>query len=749
MILLSPTNALIATAVAVPLLLLLYMLKLRRRPMRVSTVAFWLRAPEDTQANQPLQPPRPSWLLLLHALLIAAIILAVGRPALQDPSPASPLTIFIIDQSASMAVIDAGQTQTRLQLAKAAAQAQCERALSGRSDRRVAVITCGLEAQVASSWTSAATLATAAIGQIEQTDQPASLARALELAKVIASNANEDGGPPEVAAFFYTDGVMEVPGTIGTLSSDGSMRIRSSIPIEIKQIGPVTKLKSPASSEASPQTAPLSSVQNNIVPLNRGLTMLSASRGEGADARMLTLFIEVASTFTAPVGGSMADDVPIVVRLNEGVLARRVVTVSQATATSTLQLIDVGSGVLNVQIELEDALASDNRAAMVLQAMPLPAILLVQPGNETSAAQRLLADVLAEVEHRRLTTITLAEYVAGEGEGDGAKATATSGEEYNCIIFDGVSPPRLPRVASLSFGASPPVNRVGRVGRVTGDNNMIEGEGTTLPVPDESVTFFWQRGHPLLRNISLDSLVIGDPSHFVISAGGQPVIDEIVTSRDGPIVIAFAATPRERGVAVRHVATSFELSGTNWPLQASFAIFVADALNFVTNRSDTSAGRSYRTNQPVMLRLEPALQASDNVLLVGPARITLPVPNGNGDEGTIPGSVTNSPAQMRELFAPPLPRVGVYRISANGEEGLPQTWREGTDQVVAVNLLDRIETLLEPRPMVAASATRPRLENGNAARPDVLAELWPYCIGIALALLCLEWHMYGQSRRKG
>ena len=68
MIFLAPLTGLIAAAVTVPTLLTFYLLRLRRRPVRVSTTMFWLPIGEDLEANVPLRMLRASWLLLLHLL---------------------------------------------------------------------------------------------------------------------------------------------------------------------------------------------------------------------------------------------------------------------------------------------------------------------------------------------------------------------------------------------------------------------------------------------------------------------------------------------------------------------------------------------------------------------------------------------------------------------------------------------------------------------------------------------------------
>ena len=84
MTLLAPADAIVAGVAGGLLLVLLYILRLRRRPMRVSTILHWPKAAVDAQANEPFQRLRPSWLMALQALAIALLALAAGRPALDD-----------------------------------------------------------------------------------------------------------------------------------------------------------------------------------------------------------------------------------------------------------------------------------------------------------------------------------------------------------------------------------------------------------------------------------------------------------------------------------------------------------------------------------------------------------------------------------------------------------------------------------------------------------------------------------------
>src|SRR5262245_26398067 len=92
-------------SLAIPIILL-YMLKLRRKQVQVSSTFLWAQLLRDQQANAPWQKLKRNLLLILQLLILAALVIAFARPALQVPAVASGSVIVLLDASASMNATD-------------------------------------------------------------------------------------------------------------------------------------------------------------------------------------------------------------------------------------------------------------------------------------------------------------------------------------------------------------------------------------------------------------------------------------------------------------------------------------------------------------------------------------------------------------------------------------------------------------------------------------------------------------------
>jgi Ca-activated chloride channel homolog len=117
MTLLTPL-ALGLLAVAAPIILM-YVLKLRRRDQPVSSTLLWQRALDDVQANAPWQRLRPSMLLLLQLLVLAALVLALAGPAYSRSHAFSGDVVVVVDQSYGMQGRDVAPSRFAAALARA------------------------------------------------------------------------------------------------------------------------------------------------------------------------------------------------------------------------------------------------------------------------------------------------------------------------------------------------------------------------------------------------------------------------------------------------------------------------------------------------------------------------------------------------------------------------------------------------------------------------------------------------------
>src|SRR5262245_48968835 len=98
--------ALISALIVGPIIVAMYLLKLRREERRVSSTFLWKRVVRDVEANAPWQKLRRNILLLLQLLLLLLLALALARPFFRTTGIAGRNLIVIVDRSASMAATD-------------------------------------------------------------------------------------------------------------------------------------------------------------------------------------------------------------------------------------------------------------------------------------------------------------------------------------------------------------------------------------------------------------------------------------------------------------------------------------------------------------------------------------------------------------------------------------------------------------------------------------------------------------------
>ena len=183
-----------------PVIIAMYLLKLRRTEHEVSSVYLWRKMIRDLEANAPWQRLRRNLLLILQLLFLTALILALARPFTWAAGSSSQAAILILDTSASMSATDV--SPSRLENAKA----QARQVVDGLpDDARVTVMAAGEGAQVLAASSQDRRQIHQAIEQVQPGTGGSDLTTAMQLAAAIAARQ------PETEVVVLSDGNVTLP----------------------------------------------------------------------------------------------------------------------------------------------------------------------------------------------------------------------------------------------------------------------------------------------------------------------------------------------------------------------------------------------------------------------------------------------------------------------------------------------------------------------------------------------------------
>src|SRR5690554_694321 len=189
-----------ALSLLLPLIVALYLLKLRRTEREVSSTYLWRKMVRDMEANAPWQRLRRNLLLILQLLFLLVLIFALARPFTLVQGVGGEALILILDTSASMSATDVAPN--RLEAAKQRARQLVDDMLD---DARITVISAGTEAQVRVASTQDRRQAHLAIESIQPEMGGSELGVALELASAIAARQ------PDTEIVVLSDGRVTLP----------------------------------------------------------------------------------------------------------------------------------------------------------------------------------------------------------------------------------------------------------------------------------------------------------------------------------------------------------------------------------------------------------------------------------------------------------------------------------------------------------------------------------------------------------
>ncbi|MFK7882784.1 MAG: VWA domain-containing protein [Phycisphaerales bacterium] len=400
MTLLAPFAGFLAGVLGLLGLLALHSLKLRRRPIRVSSTLLWKDAAQDLEVNTPWRRPRLTWLFLLQALAVMLLALSIARPVTgPDDRPAERI-VFVIDASASMNALIDGKSNFERVVEAAAERIDALR----RSDTapEIAVIRAANRATLALAPTRSLGDARSAITRVTPSDQAGNPVALRELIASMLQVEATDESSPKVSVWCFTDG-----GSFNATNLNG-------IPGEIV------------------------SVADDAPPMNAGIASAHASR-DPDDPKLARVFVRLVSNAPRPVG--------VILNVRSSTTEQRVpIEIPAATddspgsITRTVPIQAPDAAMLEVTLASGGgALVADDSAWIELPNPSPPRTVVFAPGG---VGDPFLLNVLNELAPGAVSVHDLVQTDALRGAA--------------LAIYDRVSPTVLPDIPTLGFGSAWP-----------------------------------------------------------------------------------------------------------------------------------------------------------------------------------------------------------------------------------------------------------------------------------------------------
>ncbi len=551
-------------------IILLYFLKLRRRPVQVPSTLLWRRSVEDLHVNSLFQRLRRNLLLFLQLLAVGLTMLALAAPTLKGTSSVGRRYVIAIDNSASMSSTDIGPSRL------ADAQRQATELVDRMGSGDVAMVLAFADrARVVSNYTSDRRELKRRIAAIQPTDATTSLREALQVAAGLANPQRQFGEgetvgevvPPKLV--LMTDGgFADVEGfSLGNLEP------------EVVVIGPPPPAPAAVAAKAKPKAdgpaQPAQTPSDNVAIL-----ALQTGRNEDRPDEFQVFgrvrnFRDKAVTTQASLirrDPSKPDD------KGELVDAIELTIPAQDERAFEFNRPDTGSAELEVRLDVDDSLPLDNRA-FTLIGMPRKAQVLLVTGGNRYLTGTLRTEAVAAI-------ADVAELAPDQLATDDAKRDLASGR-YDLVLFDGVRPEAPPAANALYFGALP-------AGREFPDARPVEGP----------VILDWDIGHPLMQYIR----DLADVR--ILKATGldaPPGADVLIEGDKGPLAFVLPREGFADVVLTFPIMTGKDIN-TDWPRKYSFPLFLFHCLRVLGNVRESSGDEVHRPGDPVVLRADSLAQ---------------------------------------------------------------------------------------------------------------------------------------------
>ena len=552
----TPLTGLLAGAIAISGLVILYFLKLRRTEQMISCTLLWKRAVQDLQVNAPFQRLRRNLLLLLQLLALAAMAAALAGPVMSLTRGPGKRMVIVIDRSASMNATDVAPS--RLEEAKRQARVFVESmrsraalSLQDSSDQAM-VIAFDDRCKVMSNFTADKRQLLAAIDAIEPGDGRSRLGESITVARAFAqsmgveANNRSSQEPAELVLF-----------------SDGRIADRDSVAVGPDEV----------------RYYPIGSAAENVA-----VTAMQARRSY-ENPEQVTVFATLTNYGTAAV----QCDIQIAVNGDVRQVQNHEIPARKAEGdppqdrpgklTVEFTLTQPGGAVIEVRHTAKDSLERDDAAWAIVSPPKQSRVLLVSEGNA------VIESALKACPIERLEVCTGAQFDAMDA------AAMNAQPPYDVIVLDKHIPKHLPKASYIVFGRPP---------------DGIEVTATAEPLENQPI-LDWRGQHAVLRYVNLTNVFALKAAKIAVPRDAQALAE----FRDSPAI----ATVRRGGNTLLLVA--FDIVESNWPFEPSFILFWYNALAWLGTQTGEQLTANLMTGEPIVIE---GLPAGTTGTIAGPGR---------------------------------------------------------------------------------------------------------------------------------
>lgn len=695
------------------LLVLLYFLKLKRKPVQVSSTFLWKKSIEDLHVNSLFQWLRKNVLLLLQLLAVLGLIYSILAPKFFARGGQGRRYVILVDNSASMGATDVAPN--RLEQAKDAAIAEIDG--TGDSDSGM-VIAFNSAAEIRQSFTSNKNSLKQAVRDIQPTFRPTRIEEALSLADSLANPTRS------------TEDVAMRP----------EASPRSYVPQETLDITPVHLFSDGRFPDAPDFATGNLRVQFHAIGLpgpdvnNVGIVGFSATRDDFDPSRLfvnvrvmnyrpkpspvkvnLTVYVEnklhkeyeksadvpgrvaEAPKIEKPAANANNDENKPVGAPNDKDAVGRDLPGEANLSFEVPEVDDRQEVVLRARLDgNKDVLPADDQAFLVVGVVRKASVLIIGPPNPVLSAffddpaTRVVCDV---VKLNKDELSDKSKYLEPAQQG-----------KFDLVVFDRCAPEledQMPQANTIFVGRPPPPwQPLGKT----------QPAGKTLEKVDQPAIKGWTNQHGLLRYLTgLHEVGLYEAYRI----GGLPPRTPKLMEGDRDLLLMFTLSrgPYTDAVLAFPILNDIGEWNTNWPLLPSFPLFWRNVLYTLGNIRDAAAEENVQPGQVKSLKPGPGIDK----LQVTPPNNAAPTQLDRGTRADFAFGGTD--------------QLGVYSSS----------WAGGSRRF-AVNLLDSDEGNLQPRPDIKIGA-----ETVSAGVPDKRPrELWKWLILAALVVVVVEWYVYNQ-----